>query len=130
MNIWKEFHFLMRPETFVHVIYVRKKKKTNFFKSNQILPKEINAMNILRKLTFNCLFFFFFFSHPKLKLEGFYFDVSVFCHHMYNFKMELEEFCTFFDLSFDMSPSLFFPSFFWPFFFHRERKRKSERERE
>jgi len=39
---------------------------------------------------------FFFFSHPKLKLEGSYFDVSVFCHHMYNFEMELEKFWTFF----------------------------------
>ncbi len=119
----------MRPETFVHVIYVRKKKKTNFFKSNQILPKEINAMNILRKLTFNCLFFFIFFSHPKLKLEGFYFDVSVFCHHMYNFKMELEEFCTFFDLSFDMSPSLFFFLLSSDHFFPQGEKEK-ERARE
>jgi hypothetical protein len=57
-------------------------------------------MNILRKLTFNCLSSsyssFFFVSHQKRKLEGFYSDGSVFCHRMYNFKMELEEFCTFF----------------------------------
>ncbi len=42
------------------------------------------------------LFLFFLNHHPKLKLEGCYFDVSVFCHHMDNFKMELEESGTFF----------------------------------
>lgn len=56
----------MRPETFVHVIYVKKEKKTKFSKSNQALPKEINAMNILKKLTFNCVVFF----KSKTKARG------------------------------------------------------------
>ena len=62
--------------------------------------------------------------------------VSVFCHPMYNFGIQLEKFCTFFffvSLSFDMSPILvaFFLLSSGDFSIMREKeKRKRERERE
>jgi hypothetical protein len=107
----------------------RKLKKKTFSQSNQTWPKEINAMNILRKLTFNCLLFFV--NHPKRKLEGSYSDVSVFCRHMYNFEMELEEFCTFFFSCLLTCLSFFFFFFFaflWPFFLQRRRERERREE--
>lgn len=53
----KSFICLMRPENICSWCNTSIEKETKFFKSNQWWPKEINATNILRKLTFNCLFF-------------------------------------------------------------------------